>query len=206
MFREEKNLKGKILVLLVAMALLVGVLSGCIEDDMEDEEENNAPAVTMDDYTMDGMTVDFACTATDEDEDDTLTYSWDFGDEETSTDEDPQHVYAANGSYEVTVTASDGTDTATATETVIVGNIAPVALFTWVATNLSVVFTDASSDVNTDDALTYLWDFNDGAAQNTTTDPVTYVFAATGSYNVSLTVTDTWGLTDTYTETIDVTE
>ena len=207
-------MKGKILALLVAMALLVGVLSGCIEDEKEEEEEENtAPVLTMDDpvidhnVTMAGGTVTFSITATDEDVNDTLTYIWDFGDGETSTEEDPVHVYAANGSYDVTVTVSDGTDTDTATASFIVGNIAPVADFTSVATNLSVEFTDASTDANgDDDIVAWAWDFdeNDTAYEDETQGPVTYEFAAAGSYNVTLMVTDTYGETNSVTKEITV--
>ena len=74
------------------------------------------------------------------------------------------------------------------------GNVAPTATFTHEATNLSVVFTDASTDPNTDDTLTWLWDFGDDTTNNTQSP--TYVYAAAGTYNVTLTVTDTYGLTD----------
>jgi len=206
---EERNLKGKILVLLVCIAMLVGVLSGCVEE--EKTPTNNAPTASftssVDHNTSTaGGTVTFDSTATDADEDD-ITYSWDFGDDSTeSIEEDPVHEYAANDSYVVTLTVSDGTDTDTATATVVVGNIAPTAGFTYAADGLNVTFTDASSDPNTDDTLTYSWDFySDDTAENTTEGPVTYEYAAAGTYNATLTVTDSYGLTDSYMEEITVT-
>jgi len=204
-------LNKKIFVLLVGTALLVGVISGCIEEEKEEEPENNAPTASFTsevdhNTTMAGGTVTFDSTATDADEDD-ITYSWDFGDGETSDEADPAHVYAANGTYTVTLTVSDGTDTYTTDEVeVIVGNIAPTALFTYEATNLSVVFTDASTDPN-DDTLTYSWDFDgDDTADNTTGGPITYDYTAAGTYNATLTVTDSFGLTDDYTVEITVAE
>lgn len=204
-------MRGKILVLLVCIAMLVGVLSGCTEEEKTPTPTNNAPTASftssVDHNTSTaGGTVTFDSTATDADEDD-ITYSWDFGDDSTeSTEADPVHEYAANDSYVVTLTVSDGTDTGTATATVVVGNIAPTAGFTHVATNLSVVFTDTSIDSNTDDTLTYSWDFNsDDTAENTTEGPVTYEYAAAGTYNATLTVTDSYGLTDSYIEEITVT-
>ena len=216
MFMEEKDLKGKILALILTMTLLFGLLSGCIEEEeKEEEEENNMPVVSIDgdpeidhNVTMAGGTVTFAITASDEDENDTLTFSWDFDDDETSADEDPVHVYTANGSYDVTVTVSDGTDTASDTLTVIVGNIAPVAKYTWVATNLSVNFTDVSTDVNgVDDIIAWHWDFdeNETAYENETQGPVKYEFAAAGSYNVTLKVEDRY-TANSYTELITVEE
>lgn len=200
-------MKKEIFVLLVGIALLVGVLSGCVE---EEEPTNTAPTASFTssvdhNTSTDGGTVTFDSTATDADGDD-ITYSWDFGDDSNSTEADPTHVYAANGTYTVTLTVSDGTDTYTTDPVeVIVGNVAPTAMFTYEATNLSVVFTDASTDPNTDDTLTWSWDFGDDSAANTTQSP-TYVYAEAGTFNVTLAVTDTYGLTDDYTAEITVTE
>ena len=64
-----------------------------------DEEENNPPVITDASATPSTgfapLAVQFAVTATDEDDDD-LTYSWDFGDgSPVSTAEDPSHTYTA---------------------------------------------------------------------------------------------------------------
>jgi len=190
-------MKGKILVLLVSIALLVGFLSGCIEDETEEKPAvvaNTAPEVAIDtsdiehNVTMDGGTVTFTCTGTDADENATLTYSWDFGDSsDASTDEDPPvHIYALNGSYEVIVTISDGTDTGTDTVTVVVGNQAPIADFTYAQVNLTVTFTDASTDDGT--VSTWSWAFGDG--NTSTVQNPEFTYAEDGDYIVTLTVTD----------------
>lgn len=196
-------MKEKIIVLVVSIALLVGILSGCLEEE-EEPAANNAPEVTFistvdHNTSMDGGTVDFDSTATDADNDD-LTYSWDFGDGEMSTEADPQHVYATNGSYTVTVTVNDSTDETTASDTVIVGNVAPVASFTHEIDDMNVTFTSTSTDDNTDAVLTYEWKI-DNTTVNTSSE-FTYEFADYGTYNVTLSVMDQWGLTDT----TDVTE
>lgn len=202
-------MKKEIFVLLVGIALLVGVLSGCVEEE-EPTPTNTAPTASLTssvdhNTSTDGGTVTFDSTATDADGDD-ITYSWDFGDDSNSAEADPTHVYTANGTYTVTLTVSDGTDTYTTDPVeIIVGNVAPTAMFTYEATNLSVVFTDASTDPNTDDTLTWSWDFGDDSAANITQSP-TYVYAEAGTFNVTLTVTDTYGLTDDYTAEITVTE
>ena len=199
---EERNLKGKIVVLLLAMALVVGIFSGCVEE--EPTPTNNAPVASFTASDAVNKTVTFTDASTDADTDDTLTYSWDFGDDETSTEQNPEHTYASNDTYTVTLTVSDGTDTDTATETITVGNIAPTAGFTYTADGLNVTFTDTSTDPNTGDTLTYAWDFdNDSVIENTTGGPITYEYAA-GTYNATLTVTDSYGLTDSYTEMITV--
>ena len=53
---------------------------------------------------------------------------------------------------------------------------------------------------------TYSWDMNgDGTADDTAADPAAYVYAAQGAYAVSLTVTDTSGVSDSATSTVSVT-
>ena len=76
----------------------------------------------------------------------------------------------------------------------------PVAGFTWTAEELTVSFSNTSTDDG--DTLTYAWDFGDGSS-STESDPV-HTYAADGSYTVTLTVTDADGNTDTYTATVEV--
>lgn len=201
-------MKEKILILLVSMALLVGVLSGCTEEETPAAATNTAPTATVEtpvvthNTTAAGGTVQFNCTATDADEGDTIAYTWDFGDDGTSTQEDPEHTYATNGSYAVTVTVTDGTDSYTTdVTTVLVGNQAPVASFTHVADNLTVTFTDASTDDGT--VSTWAWDFGDDNTSAVQA-PEAHIYAANGTYTVTLTVTDEYGVAST-ADTEDIT-
>lgn len=70
---------------------------------------------------------------------------------------------------------------------------------------LSVQFTgNTSSDPDGDDnLLTYLWDFADNGATSTVANPA-HIFTDLGSYNVTLTVTDSDGLMNTDSVTITV--
>ena len=193
----------KIFVPILCALLVVGVLSGCVEE--EEPAANNAPVAA---FTVDivNMTATFTDASTDAD-DDTLTYSWDFdGDDvEDSTDQNPVYEYTENGTYTVTLTVSDGTDTDDETEDIIVGNIAPTADFTFEATNLSVNFTDASTDPNgLDDIVNWTWDFDDGSMSYEQS-PI-YEYAEAGTYNVTLTIEDTYGLSDNITKQIEITE
>ena len=201
-----KKLKRKIFVIILSTLVLVGIISGCLEEE-ETPPINKTPLVSFTYHVehntlLGGGIVNFDSTATDEDND-VLTYSWDFDDGGTSILADPVYEYAINGSYTVKLTVNDSKDDITKTETIIVGNIAPIAGFTWSAVNITVTFTDASSDLNNDN-LTYAWDFDeDGVTDNETAGQVVYTFAA-GSYNVTLTVRDPWGLFDTNTQLITV--
>ena len=82
-------------------------------------------------------------------------------------------------------------------------NQGPVADFSYSATNLQVDFTDASSDA--DGAVVgWLWDFGDGNTSTQASPQHTY--AAASVYDVTLTVTDDDGGSDSYTQTIAVTD
>jgi len=76
----------------------------------------------------------------------------------------------------------------------------PVAGFTWTADELTVTFTNTSTDDG--ETLAYAWDLGDG---NTSTEenPV-HTYPADGSYDVHLTVTDEDGNTHTHSELIAV--
>lgn len=190
---------------ILCFALIVGMFSGCVEEE-EEPPANNAPVAA---FTVDivNMTATFTDGSTDAD-DDTLTYSWDFdGDDvEDSADQNPVYEYTDNGTYTVTLTVSDGTDTDDAEEEIIVGNVAPTADFTFEATNLSVNFTDASTDPNGAlDIVNWTWDFGDESGISYEQSP-TYEYAAAGTYNCTLTVEDTYGLSANTTQEIVVTE
>jgi len=75
--------------------------------------------------------------------------------------------------------------------------LAPVAGFTYSATNLDVSFQDTS----TNDPVTWDWDFGDG--NNASGQNVTHTYANGGSYVVCLTVTNAAG-SDTHCDTLQV--
>ena len=79
--------------------------------------------------------------------------------------------------------------------------VAPVANFSYSASGLTVSFSDLSTDSN-NNINSYIWDFCDGNASGDANPQHNY--AEPGSYQVSLTVTDSTGLTDTHSQTIAV--
>ncbi len=133
-------------------------------------------------------------------------YAPDFGDGSTGTGVSPSHAYAAAGLYTVTLTVTDddgatGSDTSTA-DIAGVPNVAPTADADgpYLGTaGLPVTF-DGSGSVDPDGTIvSYMWSFGDG---NTGTGmSPTHIYAAEGSYTVTLTVTDDGGLTNSDTST-----
>ena len=148
-------------------------------------------------FTSNCTALSCAFTNTSTDTGGTITgYSWNFGDgSAVSTDANPTHVYASAGTgYTVTLTVTDNLSDTNTTS----ANVAPtgpppastpVASFTSICTALSCAFTNTSTD--TGGTITgYSWNFGDGSAVSTATNP-THVYASAGTgYTVTLTVTD----------------
>jgi PKD repeat protein len=82
------------------------------------------------------------------------------------------------------------------------GNQAPAANFGYVANGLAATFTDTSTDSD-GTIVSRAWDFGDGTTSTATNPAKTY--AAAGTYNVGLTVTDDDGATNTTTKPVVVT-
>ncbi|MBB1396130.1 S8 family serine peptidase [Pseudoalteromonas sp. SG44-8] len=79
----------------------------------------------------------------------------------------------------------------------------PQADFDYDAQALTVSFTDSSSDAN-NDITQWSWDFGDGAT-STDANPV-HAYAQSGNYQVTLTVTDSEGNTDSSEQTVVVSD
>jgi subtilisin family serine protease/PKD repeat protein len=123
---------------------------------------------------------------------DPLTYAWDFGDGSTGTGATPPHTYAATGTYTVSLVVSDGqASSSPATGTVTITSGTPVANAggPYAGTRLApVTLSGAGSSDPDGDPLTYLWNFGDGGT-GTGVSP-THLYAATGVFTVTLTVSD----------------
>ncbi len=140
-----------------------------------------------------------------------IDYAWDFGDGNYSKGFQVTHIYSTAGSYVVWLTVTDnenetGTDYANVTVLSAPANDPPVA--------------DAEPDYQTvdvgDDAwfdgnlsydpdgyiVSYDWDFGDGNVGSGIY--VTHSYSAAGFYNVTLTVTDDDGATDSDTVFVEV--
>ncbi len=149
---------------------------------------NTAPTASFTSNSLGGQ-VAFTNTSSNADE-----FKWDFGDgSPTSSEENPVHTYTADGTYTVTLTTSNECGETVTTSTVVVSvSGAPVAFFT--AENnqgcapLTVTFNNESQF-----GETFLWTFQGGTPATSTEENPTVVFSAPGSFDVSLTVTNSAG-------------
>ena len=85
----------------------------------------------------------------------------------------------------------------------------PTASFTYSPTNprvnQTVTFDASTSTPNGGTITTYAWNFGDGNTTSTSNPIIRHTYTTTGIYNVTLTVTDSEGLTDTTWKTVNVT-
>jgi trimeric autotransporter adhesin len=124
------------------------------------------------------------------------SYAWNFGDGTTGTGAKPTHLYAAGGTYNVTLTVTDNqgaTGTVTQPITVVPGNIAPNASFTYTRDHLSVTVDGTGSNDPDGSIASYQWDWGDGSTD--TGAHASHTYATGGTYTVTLTVTDNQGAT-----------
>lgn len=120
------------------------------------------------------------------------SWSWDFGDGGTSTTENPSHTFTANGTYTVCLDASnaEGEDTVCKAVTISGNPEKPVADFSYNAVDLTVSFSDLSTNTPT----YWTWTFGDGNTSTAQNPSHTY---AEGNYTVCLNAGNVAGSDDT---------
>jgi PKD repeat protein len=135
------------------------------------------------------------------------SYAWDFGDGTTGTGASATHAYQSAGTYTVRLTVTDSAgQKATASRAVTV-YAQPQATFTYSpALPVEGVASTFSAAASTSDPGTmiasYAWSFGDGTTA--TGAAVAHTFALEGTYKVTLTVTDNFGLTSSISEVVSV--
>lgn len=158
--------------------------------------------------------VDWTCTFDASDSSDAngtpITYSWDFGDTHTegpNAGPTTTHSFEGPGTFTVGLIVDDGALVGgIAHDVILAPNVDPVAAFTFDCDELQCTF-DGTTSTDTPDSgpLTYAWDFDDAGATGTgSTAP--HTFTAAGDYQVSLTVTDPLGGSNSTTQTVTVTQ
>ena len=123
------------------------------------------------------------------------TYIWQFGDGNVAFGEVVTHAYAHSGTYTVKLTVMDGDNLVDDDVSAITVVSMPVAMFQHMplspaAGEVANFFAYGSSDES--GLVSYEWSFGDGYYANGW--QAAHAFASAGTYTVTLTVTNTYGL------------
>jgi PKD repeat protein/KaiC/GvpD/RAD55 family RecA-like ATPase len=137
-----------------------------------------------------------------------VNYSWDFGDGTLGTGITVEHSFDSFGTYSVTLLVTDNDDNTGQTSQPISVIKNPIASFSYAPAEpveSELVTFDASDSTPEGDVIsTFSWDFGDGSSKTVTSPTTTHAFAVAGDYTVTLTVTDSEGLTNTTARDITV--
>ncbi len=162
-------------------------------------------------YDADNLTVVFNASASIDPDGSIANYSWTFGDETGAYGIVTTHVYADNGSYKAALTVTDdkGGKNSTKKDLTVSMTVAPaekkypVADIEYEVDELTVEVSGAKSRAPDDGSITtYSWTFGDGATATGVT--ATHTYAANGSYEITLIVTDDKGASNSTSVTVDV--
>ncbi|MCX7696060.1 MAG: PKD domain-containing protein, partial [Bacteroidales bacterium] len=131
------------------------------------------------------------------------SYQWNFGDGNSSSAPNPSHLYANPGTYNVRLIISNPfgcRDTIIHTVTVY---RPPIAEFSYDTACLHDSTHFLNQSLPTDNPIaSYLWNFGDG--NNSTFTNPTHLYNTSGSYTVTLYVSDSYGCRDTISHTVPV--
>ncbi|WP_155849354.1 PKD domain-containing protein [Arthrobacter sp. H20] len=168
----------------------------------------NGPPSARFSQTCDGLECTFNGAGSTDSDGTVDSYAWTSSDGGSGTAAVFTRKFASAGTYDVTltVTDNDGATSPTTQEVTVSAappvNKAPTASFTDICEDLTCTF-DGSGSSDPDGAVSgYAWAFEGGPAAEG--EVVTRTFAAAGSYNVTLTVTDNAGATGTVSRAIVV--
>ncbi|MHA1791270.1 MAG: DUF2341 domain-containing protein [Promethearchaeota archaeon] len=157
--------------------------------------------------TAPGYWVQFTYTGSKGDE--PVTFQWDFGDgSSNSTLENPAHQYSTDGNYTVILTVIDANgdnDTIVKTNLIFVADLLPAASFTVNNTNVLVndILQFNFTGIRGNSPTAFQWDFGDGSPNATRENPI-HQYASSAIFNVTLTITDLDGDSDSFTMSINV--
>jgi gliding motility-associated-like protein len=131
------------------------------------------------------------------------SYAWDFGDGTTSSVTSPSHSYASHGTYNIKLKATSNFGCTDSIITSTLANARPTANFTTAngCFSDSTVFNDSSA-VDTGSLVYWFWNFGDSTSS--LNQHPAHLYAAPGTYSVSMYVLSSGDCNDTITKTVVV--
>ncbi len=133
-----------------------------------------------------------------------ISWQWDFGDGFVSFQQNPGHVYTQDSAYQVSLMVTDTNGCSMLEIKSLIVEPLPVAAFTYdtVCYGSNVTFVDSSYSP-TGSITNWQWDFDDGTSSGLAVPPP-HIYAASGTYNVELSVIDHKGCTQSVVHPITV--
>ncbi|MCS6935436.1 MAG: PKD domain-containing protein [Chitinophagales bacterium] len=137
-----------------------------------------------------------------------LNYEWDFGDPSTTTDvssqQNPSYTYPGTGTYLVRLVVTKGIGNNICSDTTyayvkIYNRSEADFSYTPDCANRPIPFTDLSNTTN-GNITEWLWKFGDGTTS--TVQSPTHIYNSSGTYNVTLIITNEYGCNDTITKPV----
>lgn len=131
-----------------------------------------------------------------------VTYKWLIGNSDTSSAPNPNYVFNSIGSYNVSLTVKDQNNCST---TKTITNAVKIEEFNVDASVVSPLCTNTTTVATVNSNYSPLfcnWDFGDGTTSNQTRPTVGYT--TPGTYNISMTATNTEGCRDSMRQTVVV--
>ena len=154
---------------------------------------NNPPVANIEINAQQNLTVSLSAAGSSDLDNDTLNYAWNFNDESTRSGVEVSYEFLTKGDKTISLLVTDGKGGAESIEVMVrvsQANQPPIANFTVMPNLLTLQFDASVSQDPEQDTLTYLWDFGD--AQTSTLANPTNVYAAVGTYSVTLTINDSY--------------
>ena len=166
---------------------------------------NVAPSAVAD-VSCEGWECTFDGSGSSDSDGSVVGFAWEFGDGASGTGETASRTFSAEGDYTATLVVTDDrgdTDSTTVDFTVVAPpNVDPTAV---IAADCAGLVCEFDGSGSTDEGVieSYEWDFGDGSP-GASGEVVSHEFAAADTYEVSLTVTDDRGGSNTATESVTV--
>jgi len=190
-------------------SILCGLAISACGGEVIDSVKNEAPTAIIEGpfAAAGGEVVEFSGSKSSDLDGSLVGFDWDFGDGATARGETVQHIFNTRGTFVVRLTVSDnlGAKGQANASIMISTNSPPVAVITGptAGAEAATLAFDGSSSTDSDGSLvSYDWNFGDG--QSATGATTTHAYPSAGSYELSLTVVDEVGASDTAYQTVTI--